>query len=335
MNDKEIMGLNDLYSMYKNKDYSYETLFDAEVFLSHPKQFNDPFDCFVLIDKNEFDIEYLGRIFGHSIIQKINKFFHHTPFFENIEFMHSCKKYKADLYPKEFDCVLEKDLEMLKNGSLELYDKYCSELDKVRNRFGIACFTINKPSKNMVMWAHYAENYDGFCAKYDFGNIKFRIGTKECDEYAYYILKHLKKVKYTKTFPRIDVKKLLDIPIDKIIDSKFAIGYVKKTLDKKYFQWKYENEYRLIIDKEDKNIEIISPNEKGFKIKFPYLRELYIFSSKNTLRKRLVIEEIAKKHKVKYLWLTTNKGNVELIEDKSTFSEHNFIIDASKYSSVD
>lgn len=331
MNKKQIIKLNDIYSMYRNKDYSYETLYDGEIFLSYPKCFNDPFDCFVLIDKEEFNVEYLRRKFDHSLIQRLIEYYPGKPIFDLIDFVYLYKKADPDGFPKDFEWIMNEDLDLIKKDCLKKFNEYYAEINKVRNRFGIACFTINKPNKNMVMWAHYAENYDGFCASYNFGNVKFDIGTERCDKYAYYILKNFKKVDYTKEFPRIDVKKLLDIPIEKIEKNKYILRCIKKTLNKKYSQWQYEKEYRLIIDRNDKNIKKTFMSEKGFKIKFPYLRELYLYSQKYTLQKKLVIESIADKYGIKYLFLTTNQGSIELIEDKTSINEHNIKIEMLKH----
>lgn len=330
MTEKEMLSFGDFYAMQKNRDYSYQTIYDGEIFLSYPKTFNDPFDSMILVDKKEFEFAYLERECGEEI------------------YLLACKLVKA-----EDKCVFEK-LRLIKSGKIpleksegfeslfalnfaklkkqcdELFDAYFKELQKVRNRYGVACFTINKPNDNMAMWAHYAENYNGFCLKYNFGKVVGALSNQIYDKYAYHLLQHLHKVKYLKKFKQLDAKILLSLPLDKIYNSSYVNKYVRGTMDKKYYQWNYENEYRLILDKEDKFVTKTLENDNGFRIKFDYLKELYVSSDKLSLQKELVIKEIAKKFKVKYLLLTTNKGNVSLVEDERKINIHNIDIDLKK-----
>lgn len=327
MLDKEIMVFGDFYAMQKNRDYSYQTIYDSEMFLSYPKTFNDPFDSMVLIDKKEFESEFLKLKFGQDILTKeIEDFLcaDGKSIFDKLKLLQVSK---AERLTEKLKAL---DTKSLSKECNELFDAYFKELQKVRNRYGVACFTINKPNSNMAMWAHYAENYNGFCCKFNFGNVIGACSNQIYDKYAYKILKNLHKVKYLKKFSQLSAKVLLTIPLDKIYTNSYVNKYIKGTMNKKYFQWKYENEYRLILDKEDSSFVKTLENDNGFRIKFDYLKELYVSSDKLSLQKELVIKEIAKKHKVKYLLLQTSKGNVSLIEDDSKLNKHNIELDIRK-----
>ncbi len=326
MTDKEIVTFGDFYAMQKNRDYSYQTIYDGEMFLSYPKTFNDPFDSMVLIDKKEFEVEFLRRKYGENFITKemCNFLFEGKSVFDRIKLVQLNKSEKLPEELKNLDCLKER------KECNELFDAYFKQLQKVRNRYAVACFTINKPNSNMAMWAHYAENYNGFCCKFNFGNVIGACSNQVYDKYAYHILKNLYKVKYLKKFAQLSAEKLLSVPLEEVYNNAYINKYVLGTMNKKYFQWKYENEYRLILDKEDSSIIKTLENDNGFRIKFDYLKELYVSSDKLSLQKELVIKEIAKKFKVKYLLLQTSKGNVSLIEDENKLNKHNIDIDLKK-----
>ena len=115
----------------------------------------------------------------------------------------------------------------------------------------------------------------------------------------------------------MEIKRICDLLRNELYNNKYVNDYIKKSLYKKHLQWSYENEYRLVLDKNDPSINITYENDSGFKIKFDYLKELYISADKYSLRKELVVKEIAKKFNIKYLKLTANKGFVGLKEDNS------------------
>lgn len=331
MKDKQIYKINNFYSMYKNRDYCFETIYDGEIFLSYPKTFNDPFDCMFLIDKKEFELEYLKKLYGNIVIDDVfadNVNYLNRSVFQEIELLKIAHEYNCESIKENYLPLINANIEQLKNNCNNLFNSYYSELQNVRNRYGVACFTINKPENNMVMWAHYADNYDGFCCKFNFGNIKFDLIRKShIDKYSYNLLKHFYKVVYTNKFKQLDAKILLSINPNELYNNKYINDYIKKSLYKKHSQWNYENEYRLVIDKNDPTINILYKNDCGFKIKFNYLRELYISADKCSLQKELVAKEIAKKFNIKYLKLTANKGYVGLQEDTSEPNEHNIEID--------
>lgn len=321
MKSGDKFGFSDFYAMQKNRDYSYQTIYDGEFFLSYPKTFNDPFDSMVLIDKKEFELTFLKKYIEEEASEELIAFLlsEKASVFESLK---RCAKFPSFFH--EGSLLKTLDYDELKKQCDELFEAYERELERVRNRYGVACFTINEPHRNMAMWAHYAENYKGFCCKYNL--------TKNgvLDEQAKNILKNIHKVKYLKKFEQLSAAKLLSIPLNEVYNNAYINKYIRESMNKKFYQWKYENEYRLIIEKDDKNFVKTLENDNGFRIKFDYLKELYVSSDKLSLQKELVIKEIAKKFKVKYLLLKTNKGNVSLIEDETKLNIHNIDIDLLK-----
>jgi hypothetical protein len=128
------------------------------------------------------------------------------------------------------------------------------------------------------MWAHYADNCNGLCAEYSFQKVIYDIPSVRCDNYGKYLLEHCFKVKYVeevKSIIKLDCDKLLKIPLNDIDNNKYVISNVIKSLTRKQKQWGYEKEYRIILRNNDNNIDIIANNSAGFKIKFPYISNLY------------------------------------------------------------
>ena len=66
--------LHNLYKMYRGKDYEYNTLKNNETFLSYPSTFNDPFDCFISIAKEEFEMAFLKLNLPSKIYNEINQY---------------------------------------------------------------------------------------------------------------------------------------------------------------------------------------------------------------------------------------------------------------------
>ena len=87
-----------LFSFYRNKDYCYNTCENGELFLSFPKNFNDQFEGKVLVDKNEFAIEYCSRIFGEDFVLEFDKKVLGKDFFQKLEFLQMVEKNKFEVW---------------------------------------------------------------------------------------------------------------------------------------------------------------------------------------------------------------------------------------------
>ena len=115
-----------------------------------------------------------------------------------------------------------------------LVDK-CTEIKHLKplcesfNSYRIRCFCIgngNLPTKNILMWSHYAGEHTGFCIKYKLS--QHFIDQEANDKYEHM---YLKKIIYT--------NKKINI-LSNSINSDLAFATKKK-------DWKYENEVRLIV----------------------------------------------------------------------------------------
>lgn len=105
--------------------------------------------------------------------------------------------------------------------------------ENLRRVTGVSCFTT-KPG-NSPMWAHYADNHQGICLEWDFPDIgeHFRLP----NGVAKVIPLVLQPVTYTN-----------ERPVTRMFaDSIQAGGVIADSVITKSTDWKYENEYRLIM----------------------------------------------------------------------------------------
>lgn len=171
------------------RNYSQEALENNTVFLQHPSLFDDPYDCTILIDEQEFAryrIAYYARLCGLSVLPEWD--------YSKIAYEFSCYIYReltagkqlSDIFPTQSN---NKDIvEMrctvfflsLQVGIYEfqqsedawsqifykaIHQEYVDLQKETVERFRVSCFTESPYS--MLMWAHYANNHEGFCIEYE------------------------------------------------------------------------------------------------------------------------------------------------------------------------
>ena len=101
--------------------------------------------------------------------------------------------------------------------------------------FGVCCFS--KVWDSILMWSHYADRHQGICLGYD--ETEFMKQHPEV----------LNKVRYCTHYPDVE---LTEIPRD-------FNGMLKKYLLTKYVDWRYEQEWRLIIIEDACRKRVSSP----------------------------------------------------------------------------
>lgn len=117
--------------------YTKDILINNRLYLSSPKEFNDPFDCEFYLDMSGTEDELLS-----AIKRDIKK--------ENMTSTQIDKIRKKISTPKG-----RKDLgEGLGNDMVRT----------VKNKFGICCFSACK--NNILMWSHYAASHRGICLEF-------------------------------------------------------------------------------------------------------------------------------------------------------------------------
>jgi hypothetical protein len=123
-----------VYKMRNINRYLFDMLINGEMWVSSPKDFNDPFDCDINIstkDSTQTDIQ--------------------------------------TYYDKYLSKMCEKhEIEKIKNLNITIaeFEKLINFVSKkVLHKKGVACFLDNKD--NLLMWSHYADSHRGVCMKFD------------------------------------------------------------------------------------------------------------------------------------------------------------------------
>lgn len=310
-----------LYKMHSNTDYSFEALYNGMLYLSKPSQFNDKFDCFIGIDKNDFTKQFLINKFGRlekanefareEIKKSLENFISMPKLNSNIKFDSSVKIDNTEHY-KNDKPLLTKEIELEIDN---LYNEYVIELASLKNEYYIACFTSIEPNRNMVMWSHYANQYNGFCAKYI-------VNDETLQSYIY-------AVDYEKNNIFVDCSRLLlTLPKD-LKNNQYIKDKIKEALICKNRQWNYEQEIRIIIHESDlKNFKNHFKKANGVLVHFQFLCELYAYKDCSKYTTQTNLYNFIKDTDIKLVILTESKEAKELVVDDSNskINSHNFLL---------
>lgn len=261
---------NSLFKYFSNAytdegaNYSQQAIQTNRVFLANPKEFNDPFDCSVVINFSEYYmtiIQFYSKLFGRDKeyferIGKIYKNFHCYQFIwlllklkfilmsnkslnENIDFRYcsnEIERMELEFFLLTIQGYFYKNWDKYKlevlifNGIFEVIkEKIEDKTNKLKKLFRVSSFTIQ--NDNILMWSHYANNHKGFC-------IEYAINKNEPNE----LLFNLSPVIYSNERTKMN---------EFFFNSKTIFEWYKNGLLKKSNLWSYEKEWRLILLKND------------------------------------------------------------------------------------
>jgi len=276
------------------------------IWLSHPKTFNDPFDCHTGYDVKSYEkhtlLKYIKELGCVDVKNSQDGFT--SDEFDRLS--RSTTLYEYNWYSKieEYDTVLRKLLEnKSKDFDRKIYElikktrnEVAAKIEKLRNvNIRIACFSAldrDKDFNNIIhIWAHYADNHKGFCVEYDVAPLKrlipFSLETYEFhknqskymdERIKVLILGGLFPVIYTANRVNIPKTKLDKIKLDKVgglqhnsdIDSLLYKTFIVKSA-----KWNDEKEWRLILDG-----DVCDYYDN--KIPFPYIKRIFLGCKMNT-----------------------------------------------------
>ncbi|MGV3528421.1 MAG: DUF2971 domain-containing protein [Flavisolibacter sp.] len=135
------------YRSWRNRNHQ-RALTDQEIWFSHPKGLNDPFDIRV---PYKFD---LSEIEDPRFYEKLRQICRdrnpHIPF-NSRDFNIICQN-QMQLIRKDPAAYFEENLRAIRNGNL--YD-------------WMGVFSLTQDPADEAMWAYYGENQEGFCIGYD------------------------------------------------------------------------------------------------------------------------------------------------------------------------
>lgn len=129
--------------MSDGTNYALDCITNQKLWMSSPKQFNDPFDCVVNVDYEHEALE---------ISRSILEFF--------VGETEACKMLNSHL-GKE---ALKKSYEVLRAG-MSNFDR------QTEQSIYVSCFSEIDNVHSLRMWAHYANNHKGVCVEYDFTDV--------------------------------------------------------------------------------------------------------------------------------------------------------------------
>jgi hypothetical protein len=140
-----------LYRYYRNKEYILDVLINKRLYHCQPSEFNDPFDCRPLISirasrGNDEDIWRKFLYYYVKMYEHVNKAgIPESELMKEADRAFASGQHKDQLWLNEF---------------------IVKELKSLGAKIRVCCFA--KSPRNMMMWAHYAENHRGlafiFCS---------------------------------------------------------------------------------------------------------------------------------------------------------------------------
>lgn len=221
--------------------------------------FYSPKDFFRNIEKDDLDVKFIKKYifsinefsqFKDSDIEKrvsdlINEYF---PEYLMLYKYYAKESIEDDKYGKlngnltyshprafndPFDCYHEND-----------EDKH------LMNYFRVLCLTPNP--KNILMWSHYGSNHEGYCLGYKIAKVIVDTVKKHVNKNVTLLIG---KVKYSKSR-------------SSILNESFSYSGFKFNVGeayKKFEDWSYENEFRLMLVSKEFDDEYISINTSIYK----------------------------------------------------------------------
>ena len=252
--DKKEHMPKSLFKFFPFNQNSIKCIETNAVFMNNPRNFNDPFDGLLCANKKEYLKKCLIVYLKNT--DAIKRGILSEEEFKCLEYSRCEDTYSLN----EFDSVIfhicydshkkeyRKGNDEINNILYESEKEFVSRLEKLRkNTVGITSFAyinVFKLTSYMELWAHYAQNHEGFCVEYDLsqpiiddkdnamvtgGLLPCRYNSKQI------VLSKRKMYKYIKNIPFTSYEQM---EFNKSIVSSFLT---------KSSSWKYENEWRLIL----------------------------------------------------------------------------------------
>jgi hypothetical protein len=246
------------------KDHSIKEISENKIWLSNPRTFNDPYDCFVTADYKKVVLSLFRKLPQTKNIPE-----------DTWKEIWAGEDPVLSLFRFLAQRVVPADLKYIENArmmNLEVKSQVANReksLDGMKDETKVACFSERWDS--LPMWAHYTDQHQGFCIEYDL--------SKESEGKT----APLFPVIYTKALVPLDITNdLLNLPGN---SGHLAI----KAAIFKNKDWSYEREWRLVFyTGDDQKIEI-----KGYPIKAIYL------GTKITDEHKIQLIQLSKKERFK------------------------------------
>lgn len=202
-----------LYRFERADQFRIDTLKRNEIWMARPESFNDPLDCRLKInDKTEFStfdeekIKLAAKCLYESYDLSQGAWLINEEILESIESWTSNDDLSPALTGKPYFLTL---------------------IEKRILNFGVQCFSETGYT-NPLMWAHYAQNYQGFCIEYEYE--AWSLVSKNNGNFS------MSPAIYTSNLPEFNLMEILFSPRE----------VTEKLYATKSEYWSYEKEHRLV-----------------------------------------------------------------------------------------
>lgn len=122
-------------------------------------------------------------------------------------------------------------LDVFKDYSQNVKRQYAGLLEKFTQ---VGIYSLSKNVTNELLWVYYGSGHSGFAIEYDIDKLKESLNHNRYFQFIFDF-----NVEYSKSIPRADIS---------ILCGKDIIHTLKTFLGTKSLSWKYEEEYRLIVE---------------------------------------------------------------------------------------
>lgn len=208
-------------SNYNKLEKVIDEIKTGNVFLTHPKNFNDPFDCTTVLNSIN-GADYLNKskqelrfILSNNFKKdKLDEIFSSHDWFK--KFSNCLSEENPVITPEKMNTVLFSPL----------IDENKNLSDIIQNGIRIACFT--EKNNNIPMWYHYSNDFSGICIEYDTNNTD-----KKFENLIF-------PVTYNENFKDV-------INEWSTVSQPNDISLYIQVASHKLIDWCYEKEWRLIV----------------------------------------------------------------------------------------
>ena len=266
------------YRPFDKNRHSLELLETDKIYLSKPAEYNDPFDCGLILTTKDLSEDFIKEVIVESTFNDLKKISKCSTK-EKVKLKRSkdirndlpkfvVKKTRPNISPEERPKYIEIEKRMFTEG-------FYLDPGFSQNIY-VGCFS--ETNKSILMWSHYANNHEGLCIEYNFKELGLS------NFFSRFIFPVIYKSNIfnmndylpdsKKDFGNVFKNYIDGIKIDDFLD-RITVPEVNGELNNmalfynalvKYEDWKYEKEWRYVFpynDPENKKMYLPVPKPKA------------------------------------------------------------------------
>ncbi len=238
--------------------FTFDLLTKGEIYFSSPREFNDPFDCWVPIKSYPITAEMVQNALSDNT-----------------------KRYKSKrdklrfIIKEEFNNDINKYVEKVNINNLD-ENSNCIEDNNnfFINDYYISCFS--KRNDKTLMWSHYADCHTGICIGFKTHYLK-GVNALDLNLNVNSGLATINKVKYREDNHKPTILSRMELTKEDLMN-----GFLSKAKE-----WTYEEEYRVILSPQ------MTYSQKQY-IASKYIKEIYFGMRTSEEIIKHTIKEISK-----------------------------------------